>query len=201
MSAAWNGTFQFPGAEFDFRTYRQALHFELRLNCGSLSGIRAPSFCDNLMQISFCCPSCGKHSRSQSCGSERTVRCTECDWNRAAAEDDLTEEEPRVCLVCGNPDLWRQKDFSQRLGVLIVILGAVLSSIAWAWHMPLTALGTLMVFALVDLVLFLVMPDVLVCYRCRTRHSGVGAVSGHESFNHELAERYRQEQLRMNQTG
>ena len=81
-----------------------------------------------------------------------------------------------------------------------MILGAILSSIAWSQHMPLTALGTLLVFALADLVLFAVMPDVLVCYRCRTRHSGVGTVSGHESFNHELAERYRQEQLRIDQT-
>lgn len=102
--------------------------------------------------------------------------------------------------MCGNEDLWRQKDFSQRLGVLIVVLGAVLSSIAWSQHMPLTALGILMLFALADLVLFAVMPDVLVCYRCRTRHRGIGSVTQHKGFDHELAERYRQEQMRVNQT-
>jgi hypothetical protein len=114
--------------------------------------------------------------------------------------DDLTDENPRVCLVCGNEDLWRQKDFPQRLGVLLVVLGAIFSSIAWSQHMPLTALGILMVFALADIILFAVMPDVLVCYRCRTRHRGVGAGSEHEGFDHELAERYRQEQLRVRQS-
>lgn len=81
----------------------------------------------------------------------------------------------------------------------MVILGAVLSSIAWWYHRPLTALGILMGFALLDLVLFVVMPDVLVCYRCRARHRGAGADSEHGGFDHELAERYRQEQLRLKQ--
>ena len=113
--------------------------------------------------------------------------------------DDCTDDVPRVCLVCGNEDLWRQKDFSQRLGVSIVVLGAVLSSIAWSQHMPLTSLGILMLFALADLALFVVLPDVLVCYRCRSRHRGVGSAAGHEGFDHELAERYRQEQMRIQQ--
>lgn len=151
------------------------------------------------MRISFHCPSCGKHSESPCSTAERTVRCGECDWSRTAAEDELTDDVPHVCLVCGNRDLWRQKDFSQRLGVLMVILGAVLSSIAWWYHRPLTALGILMGFALLDLVLFVVMPDVLVCYRCRARHRGAGADSEHGGFDHELAERYRQEQLRLKQ--
>lgn len=151
------------------------------------------------MRVAFQCPFCGKLTESRCCGSERTLRCEHCDWKRTLSSDDFTEDVPRACLVCGNEDLWRQKDFSQRLGLLFVVLGAVLSSIAWGLHMPLTALGILMLFALADLILFVVMPDVLVCYRCRTRHRGVGTGSKHEGFDHELAERYRQEKMRMNQ--
>lgn len=151
------------------------------------------------MHLSFHCPSCGKHSESTD-SSARTVCCDACDWSRTPPQDDFDEDVPRACLVCGNGDLWRQKDFSQRLGIAIVILGAVLSSVAWSQHMPLTALGILLLFALADLVLFIIMPDVLVCYRCQARHRGVGADSGHGGFNHELAERYRQEKMRVGRT-
>jgi hypothetical protein len=107
---------------------------------------------------------------------------------------------PSQCLRCGNPDLWRQKDFPQWLGLLFVGAGAISSSIAWGYHRPVLALGILMGFALLDMALYWVMPDVLVCYRCQTRHHAAD-VSGHAAFNHELAERYRQERLRLERSG
>jgi len=106
-------------------------------------------------------------------------------------------DPPANCLVCGNADLWRQKDFPQLLGLVLVAAGAVLSSIAWYFHWPKTALGLLMAFALADMVVFVVMPDVLVCYRCKARHHHLQSSSAeHPGFSHETAERYRQEELR-----
>lgn len=110
---------------------------------------------------------------------------------------DLANDKPVRCLGCGNEDLWRQKDFPQGLGFVMVLLGAVLSSIAWAYHYPVLAMSILAGFALVDMVLYWLMPDVLVCYRCRARHH-VGVADGtFEAYDHELGERYRQEKLRM----
>jgi hypothetical protein len=96
--------------------------------------------------------------------------------------------------------LWRQKDFPQRLGLAMVALGAVLSTIAWAYHLPATALGVLLAFALVDLLLYTFMKDVLVCYRCqaRFRHADLG--EDYPRFNLETAERYRQEAARVAQS-
>ncbi|MBL8850994.1 MAG: hypothetical protein JNG89_15045 [Planctomycetaceae bacterium] len=100
-------------------------------------------------------------------------------------------------MACGNGDLWRQKDFPQALGLALVAAGAVLSSIAWYFHWPKTALGLLMAFALADMIVFIVMPDVLVCYRCKSRHHRLRSTSAeHPGFSHETAERYRQEELR-----
>jgi cytochrome c553 len=99
--------------------------------------------------------------------------------------------------VCGCDDLWRQKDFPQRVGLAMVALGAILSTIAWAYHMPATALGVLLGFALVDLVLFTVMKDVLVCYRCHARYGDVTFRDDQPRFNLETAERYRQEAARL----
>jgi hypothetical protein len=104
---------------------------------------------------------------------------------------------PGQCAVCGNADLWRQKDFPQSLGLALVAAGAVLSSIAWYFHWPQTALGLLMAFALADMLVFMLMPDVLVCYRCKARHRAVASSTAeHPAFSHETAERYRQEELR-----
>jgi hypothetical protein len=100
------------------------------------------------------------------------------------------------CLVCGCADLWRQKDFPQRLGLLMVGAGIVLSTAAYALWQPALALGILMAFALVDFFLFLFMKDVLVCYRCGARHGGFVPTS-QATFDLEVNERYRQERLRL----
>jgi hypothetical protein len=106
-------------------------------------------------------------------------------------------EAPARCVVCGCHDLWRQKDFPQGLGLFFVALGALISTIAWAYHMPLTALGTLMGFAALDLLLYVFMPDVLVCYRCHARYRHAALNAAHPRFNLETAERYRQEAARL----
>jgi hypothetical protein len=80
----------------------------------------------------------------------------------------------------------------------MVVLGAVLSTIAFALYMPLTALGVLLAFALVDLLLFTFMKDVLVCYRCHARYRDARLEDDHPRFNLETAERYRQEAARLN---
>lgn len=107
---------------------------------------------------------------------------------------------PEECLVCGCEDLWRQKDFDQRLGVAIVGLGIVLSTIAMAYMMPGVALGILMFFGLADWVLYAILPDRLVCYRCHAQYHRIPNPSETQIFDLEVNERYRQEAIRMKQT-
>ncbi len=54
-----------------------------------------------------------------------------------------------------------------------------------------------MAFALADLLLYALMPDVLVCYRCGSRHRYVNLDEDHPRFSLELHERYRQEAKRL----
>ena len=120
-----------------------------------------------------------------------------CSWQRPVASENRTGQEPVNCVVCGCEDLWRQKDFPPGLGLFFVAMGIVLSSAAWAWHQPTLALGILMGFALIDLVLYTVMGDMLVCYRCRSRHRRSALDDQHDKFDLEVAERYRQQELAM----
>ncbi len=149
------------------------------------------------MHVTFRCPACQQTGASRVGAPGDVVACPHCGWLRTVADSDLSDERPASCLVCGNIDLWRQKDFPQTWGLLAVAAGALFSSIAWYFHLPKTALGILMVFALADLLFYIVMPDVLVCYRCRAAHRGAPPTPDHPAFNHELAERYRQEKLRL----
>ena len=81
------------------------------------------------------------------------------------------------------------------IGIGLVALGIGLSTIAWARYLPVLAIGILMLFALLDLALYSLMKDVLVCYRCQARHRLEGSTDGYPRFDHERAERYRQEAL------
>lgn len=153
------------------------------------------------MQLSFICPRCGNPARAALVPDAHAVACRNCDWSRPVGTDCVVDGTPRRCLVCGCEDLWRQKDFPQRLGLAIVGLGILLSTVAYAYWRPVLALGILMLFALADLLLYTFMKDVLVCYRCGARHHSANLDREHPQFNLETAERYRQEAKRLAQAG
>ncbi|MBX3442580.1 MAG: hypothetical protein KF774_09230 [Planctomyces sp.] len=148
------------------------------------------------MRIDLNCPACGRPVRSHVSPVERTIAC-DCGWRRAVRSDELEGSAPRVCLACGNEDLWRQKDFPQAAGLAVIAVQIAVSTTFWYLHRPIWTYITLAAFAVLDMLLFALLPDVLVCYRCRTRHRmAAGEPSRHGSFDHERAERYRQERLR-----
>lgn len=151
------------------------------------------------MYLTYQCPQCDQINQSPPISELKSLGCSRCAWERPFPAESLKQADiPKKCLRCGNADLWRQKNFPQSLGLLCVAAGAISSGIAWAYYRPILALSILMGFALLDMVFYLVLPDVLVCYRCRTKHHDVD-VSQHGAFDHELGEKYRQEEIRRNE--
>lgn len=146
------------------------------------------------MKLSLTCPNCRRAIQTDVSPESPVLECA-CGWRHATTPDDWSGEAPARCLVCSNQDLWRQKDFPQRLGLIAIAVQIVVSTFFWYQHRPLLTYLTLMLFAVADMVLFAVMPDVLVCYRCQARHRAPGDTS-HGTFDHETAERYRQERLK-----
>lgn len=128
------------------------------------------------------------------------MACSQCDWQRDAGNGDFSDGFVCRCRACGCDDLWRQKDFPPALGLLFAGMGILLSSIAWAWHLPEWAIGILMAFALLDMLLYTFMGDMLVCYRCRARHRRTAMQDEHPAFNLELSERYVQMKKRQDQS-
>ena len=149
------------------------------------------------MWIVFECPSCHGHNHGEVAGETSALRCAACSWQRPVAEANRMAAEPAQCVVCGCEDLWRQKDFPQRIGALIVGIEVLLSTIFWSYMALTWYYGVLLLFALVDGVLYTLMRDVLVCYRCGSRHRHTPLDGRHERFNLETHERYRQEAIRL----
>lgn len=151
------------------------------------------------MLISYDCPKCLTTSRGEFAAAGDAIHCPHCAWTRPIRLDDLNEGAPTHCVICGCEDLWRQKDFDQRLGVFIVGTGILLSTIAVAYMRPGLAMIVLMAFGLADWVLYAILPDRLVCYRCHAQYHRVPDPAKTAVFDLEVNERYRQEAIRMKQ--
>lgn len=149
------------------------------------------------MRLRYACPSCQEQLQAD-VSAPAELRC-HCDWSRPVTADLFDGDTPTQCLVCSCGDLWRQKDIPQVLGLAMVGIQIVLSTIAWAMYEPTYWLGILLFFALLDMVLYAVMGDMLVCYRCRARHRKMPIADEHPAFDLEVAERYRQQDLRLKQ--
>ena len=149
------------------------------------------------MRVLFECPSCHFHSVSEIDAQTEQLRCLACSWQRPVAEVNRSAGDPAQCVLCGCEDLWRQKNFPQRIGALIVGVEVLLSTIFWSYMALTWYYGVLLLFALVDGVLYTLMRDVLVCYRCGSRHGHTPLDGRHDRFNLETHERYRQEAIRL----
>ena len=149
------------------------------------------------MLVNYSCPSCQQSSETAVSEQTDALTCAACSWTRPLAVDGGQRTHPQVCLVCGCRDLWRRKNLPQQLGVAIAALAAILSTIAYAYYELYWAFGILMAAAAVDMLLFTIMPDVLVCYRCGARYLKFDPAGETPQFSLETAEKHRQEKIRL----
>jgi DNA-directed RNA polymerase subunit RPC12/RpoP len=148
------------------------------------------------MNVSFCCPHCDQGVRLHFSATDTGLNCPQCGHAIAIPEGAIQGERVCRCLVCPSADLFLRKDFPQRLGVGIVTIGIVGSCISWAMSEITLTFAILFATALIDVVLYLIVPDALMCYRCGAMYRQ-SEESGHEPFNLETHERYRQQAARM----
>lgn len=154
------------------------------------------------MQITFDCPVCSAPVRLDDVESLAVLPCGRCGAALEAPADGFKPSgqgrPPRLgrCLVCPSGDLFLRKDFPQRLGVGIVVVGLLASCVTWGMREMVATFAILFATAIVDLVLFLLVPDCVACYRCQARYRGEGC-EGFGVFDLETHERHRQQAARM----
>lgn len=151
------------------------------------------------LTITFACPNCSAFLVSQFDESTRSLACDSCSTSLNVTEGAVKQSHIERCIVCPSTELFIRKDFPQRLGVAIVVLGFALSCVAWYYHMVITTFAILFATALIDVALFLFMGDLLECYRCHAQYRGVSNIDSHEGFDLEIHERYRQQKARLGQ--
>jgi hypothetical protein len=149
------------------------------------------------MNITFSCPRCHQGARTNVSPCDAALECPQCHQSITIPDDAFEQEQLCRCLVCPSTDLFVRKDFPQRLGVGLVVLGIVGSSVAWAMSLPILTFGVLFATALADVVLYLVVPDALMCYRCGAQYRMADGMARHGAFNLETHERHRQQTARM----
>lgn len=161
------------------------------------------------MRITYACPTCGSTVALPVAEPATALGCPRCGamvevpanaivWAGPGGEPVVAGEgEPRLrrCLVCPCTELFTRKDFPQRLGVGIVVVGFAASCVTWAWRLLVPTFAILFGTALIDVVLYLLMPECQTCYRCGARYRGFG---GHpEGFDLETHEKHRQQRIRL----
>ncbi len=133
-------------------------------------------------EIAFACPACGAEAQA---GLDGRGRCPKCGAE-PALDLSASIRERRVvdrCPLCQGEQLYVQRDFNQRAGLLIVIVGAALA--------PFTPYyASLFAAAAIDAVLYVLLPEIAVCYRCQAHFRGFTRNPKHEAFDLHLAEQY-----------
>jgi hypothetical protein len=136
------------------------------------------------MEVEFLCRECNRSNQVEADAYSSQVSCAACGKNYGALSG-FTDTSRGVlhCGICSCRDLYTQKDWNRKLGCAIVAVGAVLA--------PFTKLISLLICALVDLALYLVLPSITICYRCRSIFREFPLNPAHESFNLGINDRYR----------
>lgn len=150
------------------------------------------------MQLTFLCPRCEQPAKTAVREGD-AVECPNCHVHISQEDDAWHDGSLRRCLVCPSSDLFVRKAFPQRLGLAIVVLGFGVSCVTWFFYWTTLTFAVLFATALADFVLYLVVGDALVCYRCHAEYRQLSS-SPHGAFNLETHERHRQLAARLAQT-
>ena len=71
------------------------------------------------------------------------------------------------CAACGHDQLYFQKDFNRATGIALVVVGSIF--VPWTWGLSLLGVTIL------DYIVWRLVKDVIVCYRCQAVHRGYPA--------------------------
>ena len=154
------------------------------------------------MNIVYSCPGCGGPTAAAAIETRPILSCPRCSRSVSLPEGAIlpatATEPPRLtrCVVCPSTELFVRKNFPQRLGVGIVVVGFAASCVAWAYRELFLTFGILFATAAIDVVLYFLVPECLTCYRCGARYTGPGITDRFGGFNLETHEKHRQQAAR-----
>ena len=142
------------------------------------------------MRARHYCPNCVRardHARSE--GGE--FRCEGCSEPYSARFEGVAPAGSiERCAFCGNRAFFRQKDFDQRLGCLLLAVSLGLALLVgwrfgWIWFTP-----VLLATVAVDWIVARRIRPVTICYRCDAEYRDIPLNPRHRDYDPHVAERY-----------
>ena len=128
------------------------------------------------MEVTVHCPACGAALPVEAGESPVNISCGGCGQAIALTYSDSVRHDTEVdqCPLCEGRDFYLRKDFDPKLGLTVVIVGALISVGFYWFGMDLVAYGVLAAAALLDLAVYSRLGDVVatVCYRCHAEFRG-----------------------------
>ena len=126
------------------------------------------------MHLTLQCPNCSSGLPIVAAEAPVEVECGGCGWAipLTVSEQVHADLQVDVCPVCNGQDFYIRKDFDPKVGLTIVIIGAVISAGFYWFGLDLIAYGILASAVLIDLLVYRRLGDLSVCYRCHTEFRG-----------------------------
>src|SRR5579864_2193386 len=140
------------------------------------------------MDVCFTCPICERPARA-SVGTPLDWQCPGCEHRQHI---DSAPPNLSRCVVCGNAELYKKKDFPHWLGMAILVAACVASVYTYFWYDKWLTWAILIGSAIIDGGLYLMVGDAVVCYRCGAHYKGFTPTDEHKPFELTIGERYRQ---------
>ena len=149
------------------------------------------------MNLAFHCDHCERTTQTKIDVDSVMVRCRHCQAEHRLQPNAIEPGNVVRCAICPCEELFVRKDFPQRLGMIIILVQMITSSITWYFHMIYWTYAILGASALLDFALYMWIGNVLQCYRCQSQYRGIEGLEDRDAFSLETHERYRQQQARM----
>ena len=105
---------------------------------------------------------------------------------------ELQRDPLTTCPNCGCRELFIRKDFPQKVGITVVVIAAV-AFLVLASSRQRFYLGALVLLAaaVADFVLYVIVPKITVCYRCRAEFRDVPLNPEHGGYELAVGEKYK----------
>ena len=126
------------------------------------------------MQLIAKCPKCDAGLPVDAREAPATIKCGRCGTEIPLTVSDAVRGDTAVdrCPVCRGGDFYIRKDFDPKVGLTVVIIGALISAVFYWFGRDLVAYSILAGAVLVDLIVYGRLKDVTVCYRCHSEFRG-----------------------------
>ena len=126
------------------------------------------------MLILVKCPQCDAGLSVGAADAPAAITCGGCGRDIPLSFTAALKEDRAVdrCPVCDGGDFYIRKDFDPKVGLTIVIIGALISATFYWYGRDLIAYSILGAATLIDLAIYGRLKDLTICYRCHSEFRG-----------------------------